>query len=162
MLELLILSFSLKEQVQSPILIFMIKGKLEIIGIAAPQISREGLPLYLSPVKAGFPSPADDFIDRKLDLHEYLVHNEAATFFLRAQGDSMTGAGIHDGDLLIVDRSIEASHNKIVIAAIDGELTVKRLQRTRRAKMKDMKLWEKRTITRDLRAKIDFGSIEDL
>lgn len=66
------------------ILIFMKKGKLEIIGIAAPQSSREGLPLYLSPVKAGFPSPADDFIDRKLDLHEYLVHNEAATFFLRA------------------------------------------------------------------------------
>ena len=108
------------------------KKSLEIIGTAAPQTFREGLPLYLSPVKAGFPSPADDFIDRKLDLHEYLVHNEAATFFLRAQGDSMTGAGIHDGDLLIVDRSIEAAHDKIVIAALDGELTVKRLQRTKR------------------------------
>ena len=109
----------------------MKKENLEIIGTAAPQTFREGLPLYLSPVKAGFPSPADDFIDRKLDLHEYLVHNEAATFFLRAQGDSMTGAGIHDGDLLIVDRSIEAAHDKIVIAALDGELTVKRLQRTK-------------------------------
>ena len=109
----------------------MNKENLKIIGTAAPQTFREGLPLYLSPVKAGFPSPADDFIDRKLDLHEYLVHNEAATFFLRAQGDSMEGAGIHDGDLLIVDRSVEAAHYKVVIAAIDGELTVKRLQRTK-------------------------------
>ena len=121
----------LKGKASLLILIFMKKGKLEIVGIAAPQSSREGLPLYLSPVKAGFPSPAEDFIDRKLDLHEYLVHNEAATFFLRAQGDSMVGAGIHDGDLLIVDRSIEAAHDKIVIAALDGELTVKRLQRTK-------------------------------
>lgn len=109
----------------------MKKENLKIIGSVAPQSFREGLPLYLSPVKAGFPSPADDFIDRKLDLHEYLVHNEAATFFLRAQGDSMEGVGIHDGDLLIVDRSIEVAHDKVVIAAIDGELTVKRLQRTR-------------------------------
>ena len=109
----------------------MNKEKLVIIGVAASPSFREGLPLYLSPVKAGFPSPADDFVDRKLDLHEYLVHNEAATFFLRAQGDSMIGAGIHDGDLLIVDRSVEAAHDKIVIAALDGELTVKRLQRTR-------------------------------
>ena len=105
--------------------------KVVIMGIAAPPSSRTGLPLYLSPVKAGFLSPADDFIDRKLDLHEYLVHNEAATFFLRAQGDSMTGAGIHDSDLLIVDRSFEAAHDKSVIAALDGELTVKRFQRVR-------------------------------
>jgi len=68
-------------------------------------------------------------VDRKLDLHEYLVHNRAATFFLRAQGDSMLGAGIHDGDLLIVDRSVEAAHDRVVIAALDGELTVKRLVR---------------------------------
>lgn len=102
---------------------------LQFVGVAAPPPSREGLPLYLTPIKAGFPSPADDFIDRKLDLHEYLVHNEAATFFLRAQGDSMIGAGIHDGDLLIVDRSAEASHDRVVIAALDDELTVKRLVR---------------------------------
>lgn len=121
--------YLLKQQARSHILVVMKKGKFEIIGTAAPQSSREGLPLYLSPVKAGFPSPADDFIDRKLDLHEYLVRNEASTFFLRVQGDSMTGAGIHDGDLLIVDRSIEAAHDRIVIAALDGELTVKRLQR---------------------------------
>ena len=103
---------------------------LRLAGVAdSPSDSREGLPLYLSPVKAGFPSPADDFIERKLDLHEYLVRNQAATFFLRAQGDSMLGAGIHDGDLLIVDRSVEAAHDRIVIAALDDELTVKRLIR---------------------------------
>ena len=105
---------------------------LELVGVAAPApAGREGLPLYLSPVTAGFPSPAEDYVDRKLDLHEYLVHNRAATFFLRAQGDSMLGAGIHDGDLLIVDRSIEAGHDRVVIAALDGELTVKRLVRRR-------------------------------
>lgn len=87
------------------------------------------LPLYLTTVQAGFPSPADDFIDKKINLHEYLVKNNAATFFLRAHGESMLGAGIYDGDLLVVDRSVEAGHNKIVIAAIDGELTVKRLLR---------------------------------
>ena len=106
--------------------------QLELVGMAAqPSQGREGLPLYLSPVEAGFPSPAEDYIDRKLDLHEYLVHNRAATFFLRAQGDSMLGAGIHDGDLLIVDRSVEAAHDRVVIAALDGELTVKRLIRRR-------------------------------
>ena len=105
---------------------------LELVGMAAPAPSgREGLPLYLSPVKAGFPSPAEDYVDRRLDLHEHLVHNEAATFFLRAQGDSMLGAGIHDGDLLIVDRSVEAAHDRIVIAVLDSELTVKRLIRRR-------------------------------
>ncbi|AMD90246.1 LexA family transcriptional regulator [Desulfovibrio fairfieldensis] len=104
---------------------------LELLGASAPVRpgGREGLPLYLSPVEAGFPSPAEDDLDSRLDLHEYLVRNEAATFFLRAHGDSMLGAGIHDGDLLIVDRSVEAGHRRVVIAALDGELTVKRLLR---------------------------------
>ena len=85
------------------------------------------LPLIGGRVEAGFPSPADDFIDRSLDLNEQLVANPSATFFVRASGHSMTGAGIHDGDLLIVDRSITPSHGNIVIAVIDGGLTVKRL-----------------------------------
>lgn len=89
----------------------------------------EGMPLYMSPIKAGFPSPAEDYVERNLDLHEYLVKDKAATFFLRAEGDSMRGAGILDGDLLVVDRGREASHGRIVIAALDGELTVKRLLR---------------------------------
>lgn len=107
---------------------FRFTHRLEFVG-SAPECppNREGQALYLSPVEAGFPSPADDYMEKKLDLHEHLVRNEAATFFLKAHGESMLGAGIHDGDLLIVDRSLTASHNKVVIAALDGELTVKRL-----------------------------------
>ena len=89
--------------------------------------SRESLPLYLSPVAAGFPSPAEDYLDRKLDLHEHLVRNHAATFFLRVSGDSMIQAGILDGDLLVVDRSITPGNGSVVIAAVEGELTVKYL-----------------------------------
>ncbi|MFC1844994.1 LexA family protein [Thermodesulfobacteriota bacterium] len=84
-------------------------------------------PLFLSGVSAGFPSPADDYLDLKLDLNEHLVKNPAATFFVRVAGDSMTGAGINDNDILIVDRSLEPSSNNIVIAVVNGELTVKRL-----------------------------------
>ena len=104
-----------------------ISSSLELVSASAIHQDRPGLPLYLAPVEAGFPSPAEDYLDRRLDLHQHLVRNEAATFFLRAHGESMLGAGIHDGDLLIVDRSVEAVHRKVVIAALDGELTVKRL-----------------------------------
>lgn len=86
-------------------------------------------PLYLSPVQAGWPSPAEDYIDQQINLHEMVVKNPPATFFLRAAGDSMLGCGIHDGDLLVVDRSLDATHNRVVIAALDGELLVKRLIR---------------------------------
>jgi SOS-response transcriptional repressors (RecA-mediated autopeptidases) len=89
--------------------------------------SREGAPLFLCPIPAGWPSPAEDYVEDTLDLHKFAVRNEAATFFLRASGDSMTGAGIHDGDILVVDRSISPVSGKVVIIAIDGELTVKRL-----------------------------------
>jgi DNA polymerase V len=85
------------------------------------------LPLYLSAVSAGFPSPADDFLDRPLDLNEHLIRNPAATFFVRVSGNSMLRAGIHNGDILIVDRSLDPTPGRIVIAAVDGELTVKRL-----------------------------------
>jgi DNA polymerase V len=85
------------------------------------------IPLYSSKVQAGFPSPADDYIEDKLDLNEHLVQHPAATFIVKAIGDSMTGDGINENDLLIVDRKIEATDGKIVIAAVDGYLTVKRL-----------------------------------
>ena len=85
------------------------------------------LPLNLSQIPAGFPSPADDYIDRNLDLNEFLIKHPAATFFVRAYGDSMRGAGIHSGDILIVDRALEPKNNSIVVAVINGELTVKRL-----------------------------------
>lgn len=85
------------------------------------------IPLYTSTVHAGFPSPADDNIECKLDLNTHLIKHPSATFFVKAVGDSMIHAGIQSGDMLIVDRSIEATHGKIIIAAINGELTVKRL-----------------------------------
>jgi DNA polymerase V len=86
-------------------------------------------PLFLVPVSAGFPSPADDYLEGKLDLNQYLVKHPAATFFVRVTGDSMIGAGIHSGDLLIVDRSLEPKDGNVVIAVLDGELTVKRIER---------------------------------
>lgn len=85
------------------------------------------LVLYSGRIAAGFPSPADDYADERIDLNHHLVRHKEATFFLRVQGDSMLGAGIHDGDLLIVDRAIDATDGKVVIASLDGELTVKRL-----------------------------------
>ena len=89
------------------------------------------LPLLVGRASAGFPSPAADHYDKRLDLNEHLVLHPEATFFLRVKGDSMIGAGIHDGDLLVVDRSIEPAHSRVVIAALDGELTVKRLHHQR-------------------------------
>ncbi len=91
--------------------------------------TRLARPLFSSGVSAGFPSPADDYIDRKLDLNELLIQNPAATFFVRVAGDSMTGAGIHHDDILVVDRSLAPVSGKIVIAILSGELTVKRLVR---------------------------------
>lgn len=84
-------------------------------------------PLIGFRVPAGFPSPAQDYIEDVLDLNEYLIQHPAATYFIRVEGCSMINAGIHPDDILIVDRSLEASSNKIVIAVLDGELTVKRL-----------------------------------
>jgi DNA polymerase V len=85
------------------------------------------LPLYLSRVPAGFPSPADDYVDQQLDLNRYLIKNPLATFIVYAEGDSMIGEGIYSGDALIVDRSLTPRHGSIVIACVDGELTVKKL-----------------------------------
>ena len=91
--------------------------------------SRLSLPLFTGKVAAGFPSPADDYVEKNLDLNELLVQKPAATFFVRAQGESMLGAGIHSNDILVVDRSLEVVPGKVVICAINGELTVKRLDR---------------------------------
>lgn len=87
------------------------------------------IPLFGSSVQAGWPSPADDYVESELNLHEMIVKNPASTFFLRAAGDSMLGVGIHDGDLLVVDRELPAMSGKVVIAALDGELLVKTLSR---------------------------------
>ncbi len=100
-----------------------------MISIPSPNLRRVLRPLLLSRVPAGFPSPAEDYIEGALDLNEHLIAHREATFFMRVKGHSMTGAGIADGDLLVVDRSIEAGHGDIVVAVIDSELTVKRLWR---------------------------------
>ena len=92
---------------------------------ARPDCTRP-LAVFLSRVPAGFPSPADDYIEQTLDLNEHLIQRETATFFVRVAGHSMTGAGIHDGDILVVDRAEEPTDGAVVVAALDGELTVKR------------------------------------
>ena len=86
-------------------------------------------PIFLDSVSAGFPSPATDYMENKLDLNEHLIKHPAATFIVKAKGPSMTDAGILSGDLLIVDRSITPKSNNIVIASIFGDLTVKKLQK---------------------------------
>ena len=97
--------------------------------LPAPRPCVMAITLFSGKVAAGFPSPADDYVEKNLDLNELLVQKPAATFFVRAQGESMLGAGIHPNDILVVDRSIEAVPGKIVICALNGELTVKRLGR---------------------------------
>tara|TARA_B110000495_G_C23000408_1_gene590302 strand:- start:509 stop:949 length:441 start_codon:yes stop_codon:yes gene_type:complete len=86
-------------------------------------------PMFLDSVSAGFPSPATDYMENKLDLNEHLIKHPAATFIVKAKGPSMTDAGILSGDLLIVDRSITPKSNDIVIASIFGDLTVKKLKK---------------------------------
>ncbi|MCG3143390.1 MAG: LexA repressor [Gammaproteobacteria bacterium] len=90
---------------------------------------RYELPLLLSRIPAGFPSPAESYAEESLDLNRYLIRHPVATFFVRVQGDSMTGAHIFDGDLLVVDRAEEVRGNHIILAQIGGETVVKRLRR---------------------------------
>lgn len=84
-------------------------------------------PLFLERVSAGFPSPAQDYVEQALDLNELCVKHPAATFFVRVQGDSMIEAGIFPNDILVVDRSLRAQHGDIVIVSLNGEFTVKEL-----------------------------------
>lgn len=96
-------------------------------GVPAACSRRRALPLMAWPVRAGFPSPAEDYQDEAIDLNDLLAPHAEATFLLRVRGESMTGAGIDDGDVLVVDRSLEPTHGRIVVAMVDGEFTVKRL-----------------------------------
>lgn len=98
----------------------------EVFGLPRT-LKHYAIPLYGCSIVAGFPSPADEYLEGKLDLNQHLIHHPLATYFVRVSGESMLGAGIHPGDLLIVDRSIEARDGKIVIAVVNGELLVKRL-----------------------------------
>lgn len=85
-------------------------------------------PLFMTTVSAGFPSPAEGYIEGRLDLNRYLIKHPVATFYVRVSGDSMTGVGIHPGSILVVDRKVEAEDGDIVIARINDELCVKRLR----------------------------------
>ena len=87
------------------------------------------LPYFDGGVSAGFPSPAEDYMHSKLDLNNLLIEHPSATYYVRVNGDSMLGAGILNGDLLIVDRSLEVTNNCIVVAYVDGEFTVKRIKK---------------------------------
>lgn len=104
---------------------------VKIVGNPIPFEARtaQRIPLVSARVQAGFPSPADDHLERALDLNEHLVKHPAATFFVRVQGESMRDAGIHSGDILVVDRSLTAASGNIVVAMLDGDFTVKRLRR---------------------------------
>ncbi len=104
-------------------------ARCSVLGIAAANTDRFTIPLYSCKVSAGFASPADDHLEKRIDLNELLVKRPAATFMLHVEGDSMIGAGIHDGDLLIVDRSITPVDGSIVIAVVNGDMTVKRLKK---------------------------------
>ena len=104
------------------------KNKQESYTILLPeQASSKTVDFYLQNVPAGFPSPAEDFLEKRLDLNDYLIKNSSATFLVKVEGSSMIGAGIHNGDVLVVDRSIEPENNKIVLGVLNGEFTVKRL-----------------------------------
>ncbi len=86
------------------------------------------LPYISAGISAGFPSPALDFIDLSIDLNRHLIKHPSSTFYGRVKGDSMKDAGIHDGDLLVIDKSLEAADDKIAVCYIDGEFTLKRIR----------------------------------
>lgn len=86
------------------------------------------LPLFIERVPCGFPSPAQDYIEERLDLNKLVIKHPHATYFIKVSGDSMIDAGINEGDLLVVDRSMLAEHGNIIVAALDGEFTVKELR----------------------------------
>jgi len=105
-------------------------NQLEIVGQA---VSGEAkvipLPFYLDRISAGFPSPADDYIEAELDLNRYMIRNPPDTFMVRVKSDALVGAGILDGDVLVIDRSIGPRHGMIVVAVVNGEMCVRRLNR---------------------------------
>jgi len=102
--------------------------KLSIFSVL-PKVEME-LP-FMGTVSAGFPSPAADFLDIAIDLNQYLIKNPSSTFIVRTTGNSMVGAGISDGDILIVDKSLQPENNKIAICVLDNDFTVKRLKVTK-------------------------------
>lgn len=121
---------SLVESVKYSLNVYKSKLKSNTKVLLPKENAKELLvPIFSSRVQAGFPSPADDHMDETLDLNTHLIQHKESTFFVKAQGESMLGAGIYPGDILIVDRSVTAKSGKIVIAVVDSEFTVKRLHK---------------------------------
>ncbi|WP_034042069.1 LexA family protein [Wocania ichthyoenteri] len=107
----------------------MIAHKLGSLTFFTPEtVEGAAAQLFDAGISAGFPSPADDFKEQRLSLDEELVKNKEATFYARVSGQSMIGAGLEDNDLLVIDRSLEPTNNKIAVCFLDGEFTVKRLR----------------------------------
>jgi DNA polymerase V len=102
---------------------------LEFFGVDTASVLP--LPLFQSKVSAGFPSPAEDYVEKKLDLNKYLIRHPAATFYVKVKGSSMVDARLKDGDILIVDKSLEPRSNDIAVCFLDGEFTVKRIKKTK-------------------------------
>ena len=102
-------------------------GRVEVVGPVAAETAAVGVPMATESVPAGWPSPAADYFDGDVDLNEHLLVNRPASFIVRVAGDSMIGAGIFDGDELVVDRSLDPGDGDVVIAVVDNELTVKTL-----------------------------------
>lgn len=121
---------SLIDPIKSSLSVYKSKIKSNTRVLLPKENAKELLvPIFSSRVQAGFPSPADDHMDETLDLNTHLIQHKESTFFVKAQGESMLGAGIYPGDILIVDRSVTAKSGKIVIAVVDSEFTVKRLHK---------------------------------
>jgi DNA polymerase V len=107
------------------------RGQSEKLEFFRPDFrSLKKLGLYSYHIPAGFPSPAEDFLEKRLDLNDYLIRNQAATFLVKVTGTSMINAGISDGDILVVDRSVEPADGKIVLGVLQGEFTVKRIRKS--------------------------------
>lgn len=107
----------------------LLMSTIHLIRIADPTATPFLLPIFSSLVPAGFPSPASDELEGVIDLNRLLLRHPDATYLLRVSGESMSGAEIHAGDLLAVDKHMEADHNMIVVAVVEGDCTVKRLVR---------------------------------
>ncbi len=107
------------------------KNELKNVTSVSPAgiFEKQSTPLFSSQPAAGFPAPGDDLVEKPLDLNDLLIDNPTATFFVRVAGDSMEGAGIFDGDILVVDRSVDPRDGSIVVAAVFGEMVVKRLKK---------------------------------
>lgn len=103
------------------------KPQIEFLGLFSTSPSKVSLPLFSDQVPAGFPSPAQDYVEQHIDLNTLLIQRPSATYLVRVSGESMTGCGIYSGDLLVVDRSLSARDQDIVIAAVCGEFTCKQL-----------------------------------